>query len=128
MVQCALVLRHPKISTTLGWRLPSQRGPLRRSMGHLRCKQGQDTAPCPHVHDHLALEVAGILHDGCIVGPCPHIVLQHVLLVLQHAIVVEVQVCAAAVGFPLKLIEGLRPASVGGVVLHCQQDVTACMH
>lgn len=78
--------------------------PCRCAGHHLSSKQGKDATTSAHIHDDFALEISHVFQDGSVVGPCPDLVLQHVLLMHEHAIVVEVQLCTACVCLGCKLI------------------------
>ena len=71
---------------------------------YLSSKQGEDTTASTNIHYCFALEVCCIFQDGSIVGSCPDLILQHVLLMHQHAVVVKVQLCTACVSFGGELV------------------------
>ena len=56
----------------------------------LRSKEGEDATATADIHDDLVAEVRGIPNDGVAVAGRPYRVLQHVLLVLQLRVVVEI--------------------------------------
>lgn len=66
-----------------------------RTPQYLSSKQREDSTASTDIHDGFALKVCCVLQDGSIVGACPNLILQHVLLVHQHAIVVKVQLSTA---------------------------------
>lgn len=75
----------------------------------LRGKQREDAAAGTHIHDGLAVKVRCVVEDGAVVSAGAHVVLQHVLLVLQHAVVVEVQRRTAAIRLAHKVAAALFP-------------------
>lgn len=71
------------------------RGILRHSRGFhcvhdpgacLRCKQRQDAAASANITHCLPLKIDAVVENGSIVGASPYKVLEHVLLMLQHAV------------------------------------------
>lgn len=67
-------------------------------------KEGEDAGASAHIHDSAAVEIGGVLHDGAVVEARPHAILQHILLVLQHAVIVEVQLSTARLRLAVKLV------------------------
>jgi len=70
----------------------------------LGSEEGEDAAACADVHHRLSLEVVEIVEEGGVVSPRPYIILEHVLLVLQHAVVMEIHLRARLLSLPVEPI------------------------
>lgn len=86
----------------------------RNTGANLSSEKGQDAGSCPNVNDGRSLEIIPIAHDRPEVGPRARRVLEHVLLVLQHAIVVEVHVCGRRFCFAVEGVGTVMGVAVGG--------------
>ena len=73
-------------------------------IAYLCSKQGQHATAGPNVHDNLAVEISCVLKDSSVIGACSDLVLEHVLLVHQHSIVMEIQISAGLVCFDVKVV------------------------
>mmetsp|Transcript_94 Transcript_94/g.254 ORF Transcript_94/g.254 Transcript_94/m.254 type:complete len:291 (+) Transcript_94:562-1434(+) len=98
--------------------LPVGFGQHSHSLGHRRrlnrvhhrstslcCKEGQDATAGANIHDRGSIEVSRVLHDSLPISARTHAVLQHVLLIRQLGIILEVALNAS-------LVERLEPLIV----------------
>ena len=55
----------------------------------LRCKERENARARANIEDYLALEIRRVGEDRLLVGASAHQILQHILLVAQHAVVLR---------------------------------------
>lgn len=71
---------------------------------YLSSKKGKDATASTNIHHNFPLKVSCVLQDCSVIGSGPDLILQHVLLMHEHAIVMEVQLSTACICFGRKLI------------------------